>query len=95
MKYHLYKYTKEQTKDGDTEALLAYLRGKKEVDVTYFLRYTEYVEGRLENLCWCDKNHIYIIELLRTFLHLTPPINVMDIINHLLCLSMLIIIEIR
>ena len=55
MKYHLYKYRKEQTKDGDAEALLAYLRGKKEVDDTYFLRYTEDVEGRLENLFWCDK----------------------------------------
>ena len=47
--------TEEQTKDGDAEALLAYLRGKKEVDGTYFLRYTEDVEGRLENLFWCDK----------------------------------------
>jgi len=36
MKYHLYKYTQEQTKDGDAEVILAYLRGKKEVDATYF-----------------------------------------------------------
>jgi len=39
MKYHLYKCRKEQTKDGDAEALLPYLTGKKEVDGTYFLRY--------------------------------------------------------
>ena len=29
MKHNLYKYETEQTKDGDAEALLAYLRGKK------------------------------------------------------------------
>ena len=34
---------------------MAYLRGKKEVDGTYFLRYIEDVEGRLESLFWRDK----------------------------------------
>ena len=34
---------------------MAYLRGKKEVDDTYSLRYTEDVVVRLENLFWCDK----------------------------------------
>ena len=55
MKYHLYRYRKEQTKDGDAEALLAYLKGKKEVDGTYFLAYTDDVESKHENLFWCDK----------------------------------------
>jgi len=95
MKYHLYKCRKEQTKDGDAEALLAYLRGKKEVDGTYFLRYIEDVEGRLENLFWCDKKSRIDYKTFGTFLHLTPPINVMHIINHLLCLSASIIIERR
>ena len=43
MKYHLHKYRKEQTKDDDAEALLAYLQGKKEVDATYSLRYTKHI----------------------------------------------------
>ena len=55
MKYHLYRYRKEQTKDGDVEALVAYSREKKEVDATYFSRYIEGEDGRLENLFWCDK----------------------------------------
>ena len=50
MKYHLYKCRKKQTQDGNIEAILAYLRGKKEVYVIYFLTYTKDKEGRLENL---------------------------------------------
>jgi len=34
---------------------LAYLQGKKDVNPTYYLRYTEDDDGRLENLFWCDK----------------------------------------
>ena len=38
LKYHLHKYRKEQTRDGDADALLASLQGRKEVNSTYFLR---------------------------------------------------------
>ena len=69
MKYHLHKYRKEQTGDGDVDALLAYLRGKKEVDSTYFLRYTNDEDGRLANLFWCDKKSCIDY---KTFGHVLP-----------------------
>jgi len=55
MKYHFYKHRNEQTKDGDADALLAYLWGNKEVDPTYFFIYIKDEVGRLENFFWCDK----------------------------------------
>jgi len=52
---HLYKHKHEQVEGVDAKAVLAYLWGKKDVDLTYHLRYTEDDEGRLENLFWFDK----------------------------------------
>jgi len=55
MENHLHKHRHEPIKRGDAEALLAYLREKKDVNPKYYLRYTEDDEGSLENLFWCDK----------------------------------------
>jgi len=53
----------------DAEVLLAYLRGKKKVDATYFLRYTKDEKRRLENLFWCDKKSCIDY---KTFGHVLP-----------------------
>ena len=55
---NLYKHMHDQVGGSDIEAILAYLRGKKEVDPTHYPRYTEDDEGRLELILVCKTSHL-------------------------------------